>query len=67
MIGGTLRLLKAARDTLGRTSDLVAACCVACAGFAVGMLTFDAFTFVQCTLLFFVLMALGQRARTLLE
>ena len=34
-------------------------------GFAAGMLTFDAFSFVQCTLLFFVVAALGLRLRTL--
>ena len=31
------------------------------------MFTFDAFAFVQCTLIFFVIAALGLRARTLLE
>jgi len=31
------------------------------------MLTFDAFSFVQCTLLFFLVAALGLRTRTLAE
>jgi len=65
--GGVLKLVRAARHTAGRVSDLVAACAVSTAGFAAGMFAFDAFSFVQCTLIFFVLMALGLRARTLLE
>ena len=61
--GGALQLiLGAARSVANRRSDLVAACAVATAGFGAGMLAFDAFAFVQCTLLFFVIMALGQRA-----
>jgi O-antigen ligase len=60
--GGTLRLVQGARRLgSGRRSDLVTACAVATAGFGAGMLAFDAFSFVQCTLLFFVIMALGQR------
>jgi hypothetical protein len=61
--GGALQLIRGAgRFTVDRRSDLVAACAVATAGFGAGMLAFDAFSFVQCTLLFFVIMALGQRA-----
>ena len=49
----------------GPAGDLIAACAVACAGFGVGMLTFDAFAFVQCTLIFFVITASGcGRARS---
>ena len=64
--GAAWRLGGAARRVRGRESDLVAACAVSCAGFAAGMFTFDAFAFVQCTLLFFVIAALGLKARTLL-
>jgi hypothetical protein len=64
--GGGLRLFLAARRHRGRAADLVAACAVAVIGFAAGMFTFDAFSFVQCTLLFFVVMALGERARRIL-
>jgi hypothetical protein len=61
--GGTWQLIRGARRfTVDRRSDLVAACAIATAGFGAGMLAFDAFSFVQCTLLFFVIMALGQRA-----
>jgi hypothetical protein len=31
------------------------------------MLTFDAFSFVQCTLVFFVIAAIGLRTRALVE
>jgi hypothetical protein len=65
--GGVLKLIQAARRAPGRCSDLTAACAITTAGFAAGMLCFDAFSFVQCTMLFFVIMALGQRARMLLE
>ena len=65
--GAAWRLGGTARRIRGRDGDLVAACAVSCAGFAAGMFTFDAFAFVQCTLLFFVIAALGLRARTLIS
>ena len=65
--GGVRRMVTTARHRAGPASDLIAACAVACAGFGVGMLTFDAFAFVQCTLVFFVIAALGLRTRTLVE
>ena len=65
ILGGVLKLIRAARHTVGRVSDLVAACAVSTAGFAAGMLAFDAFSFVQCTLLFFAIAALGLRVRSL--
>ena len=64
--GAAARLGRTARRIRTRGGDLVAACAVSCAGFAAGMFTFDAFAFVQCTLLFFVIAALGLRARTLI-
>ncbi|HVN60079.1 MAG TPA: O-antigen ligase family protein [Gaiellaceae bacterium] len=64
--GAAWELAGTARRVRRREGDLVAACAVSCVGFAAGMLTFDAFAFVQCTLLFFVIAALGLRARTLL-
>jgi hypothetical protein len=67
ILGGVLKLIRAARHSVGQVSDLVTAFAVSTAGFAAGMLAFDAFSFVQCTLIFFVLMALGLRARALLE
>lgn len=65
--GAVVRLVRSARRLTGEASDLIAACAAACAGFGAGMLTFDAFSFVQCTLLFFVIAALGLRTRQLAE
>ena len=65
--GGVRRMVTTARRFTGHASDLVAACAIACAGFGVGMLTFDAFAFVQCTLVFFVIAAIGLRSRTFVE
>jgi polysaccharide biosynthesis protein PslJ len=65
--GSVVGMMRGARRLTGATSDLVAACAAACAGFGVGMLTFDAFSFVQCTLIFFVIAALGLRTRQLAE
>ena len=63
--GGVARLVGTARRLHGPAGDLIAACAAACAGFGAGMLTFDAFAFVQCTLLFFLIAAIGLRARAL--
>jgi hypothetical protein len=65
--GSGLALVRAARDRLDREGDLLAACAAATVGFAAGMLTFDAFSFVQCTLIFFLIAALGLRVRALQE
>lgn len=63
--GSVVKLARAARRRVGHASDLMAACCVSAAGFAVSMALFDAFYFVQCTLLFFMIAAMGLRAREL--
>jgi O-antigen ligase len=63
--GAVIKLIRAARRTAGEASDLMAAVAVSCAGYGVGMITYDSFAFVQVTLLFFVITALGLRARTL--
>jgi hypothetical protein len=65
--GAVGRLMRGARRLDAGPGDLVAACAVACAGFGASMLTFDAFSFVQCTLIFFVVAALGLRTRQLTE
>jgi O-antigen ligase len=54
------RLVRAARRAQGQL-PLLSACAAAVAGFAVAMLTFDAFAFVQCTIFFFTIAALGLR------
>jgi hypothetical protein len=63
--GAVVRLVSGARDRLGESGDLIAACAVSSVGFGVGMFTFDAFSFVQCTLVFFIIAALGLRVREL--
>ena len=49
----------------GPRSDLAAACAAAIAAFGVSMLVFDAFAFVQSTILFFAIAAVGLQARRL--
>ncbi|HEV2590712.1 MAG TPA: O-antigen ligase family protein [Gaiellaceae bacterium] len=61
--GSVRRLGTAARRTAGQDGALLAACAVSAAGFGAGMATFDAFTFVQATLVFFIIVALGLRVR----
>jgi polysaccharide biosynthesis protein PslJ len=45
--------------------DLAAVCAVSCAGFGASMFLFDALAFIQATLVFFVVAALGLRATML--
>lgn len=59
------RLSAFARRVSGPRSDLAAACAAAVCAFGVSMLVFDAFAFVQATLVFFVVAALGLQARRL--
>jgi O-antigen ligase len=54
------RLLRASRRARG-SLPLLSACTAAVAGFAAAMLTFDAFAFVQCSIFFFTVAALGLR------
>ena len=63
--GGVLKLARAARRRRGQPSDLLVACSIAAAGFGASMIVFDAFYFVQCTLFFFMIVAIGFRARAL--
>lgn len=65
--GSVVKLAGAARRRFGHPSDLLAACSIACVGFAASMVLFDSFYFVQCTLLFFLIAAIGFRARGLSE
>jgi len=59
------RMAKRGRD--GPGAGLMSACAIACAGFSIGLLTFDAFSFVQSTLMFFLIAALGLTARRLVR
>ena len=63
--GAVVKLARAAKARRGRPSDLIAACSASAAGFGASMLVFDALYFVQCTLIFFIIVAIGFRARSL--
>jgi O-antigen ligase len=54
------RLLRASRRARG-SLPLLSACTAAVAGYSAAMLTFDAFAFVQCSIFFFTIAALGLR------
>jgi hypothetical protein len=55
------KLLNGAFVRQGPEGDFLACCGLATAGFAVGIFFFDAFSFVQVTLVYFVIAALGLR------
>jgi hypothetical protein len=59
--GAARKTVTAARRATGREASLLAACGLAASGFAAGMLFFDAFAFVQATLVFVAVAALGLR------
>jgi hypothetical protein len=64
--GATIKLVLAARRHRDSAeADLVAACALSCAGFAASMFFFDAFAFVQATLIFFIIAGVGLRLREL--
>ena len=63
--GGAISLFRHARRLRGPTSDLLAACSIGAFGFAAALFFYDAFAFVQGTLVFVMIIALGHRASTL--
>lgn len=63
--GAAVKLARAARRRLDTWGDLAAAASISTAGFAAGMFFFDAFAFVQTTLVFFVIAAIGLRVHAL--
>lgn len=63
--GGLGKLSAFSRRVTGPRSDLAAACAAAVGAFGMSMFVFDAFAFVQATLVFFVVAALGLQARRL--
>jgi hypothetical protein len=65
--GAVRKLGRAVRRAVGHSDDLLLACTASVAAFGAGMLTYDAFSFVQVSLLFFVVCGLGLRARALAE
>jgi hypothetical protein len=63
--GAALKLARSAWARAGPSADLMAATSIAAAGFAASMFFFDAFSFVQTTIVFFVIAAIGLRVRAL--
>ena len=63
--GSVIRLGRSSKRLAGDDGDLLAACAIACCGYGAGMAFFDAFAFVQVTLIFFIVAAVGLRARAL--
>ncbi len=57
--GGIRRLVRAARRTTGDVSDLFVAFSCSCAVFGATLASFDAFSFIQTTLVFFVILGAG--------
>jgi hypothetical protein len=60
--GSVIRLGRRSKRLAGGDGDLLAACAIACGGYGAGMAFFDSFAFVQVTLIFFIVAALGLKA-----
>ena len=65
VFGSLVTLGRFARRVRGPRSDLAAACAAAIGAFGVSMFVFDAFAFVQSTIIFFMIAAIGLQARRL--
>ena len=63
--GSLITIGRFARRVRGPRSDLAAACAAAIGAFGIAMFVFDAFAFVQATIFFFMIAALGLQARRL--
>jgi hypothetical protein len=63
--GAVVKLGRAVRRNIGDLGDLLVACTASTAAFAASLFTYDALSFVQVTLLFCVVAALGLKARSL--
>ena len=57
-----LRTAAAARDDRSPRGLMLTAATASVTAFAIGMLTYDAFSFIQVTFVFFILLALGVSA-----
>jgi polysaccharide biosynthesis protein PslJ len=64
-LGTVWKLGRAGRRDHSPLGDLIALCAISCAGFAASMFLYDTVAFIQVTLVFFVVGALGLRAREL--
>ena len=65
VLGSLIVVGRFARRVRGPRSDLAASCAAAIGAFGISMFVFDAFAFVQSTILFFVIAAIGLQARRL--
>jgi polysaccharide biosynthesis protein PslJ len=65
VFGSLVTVGRFARRVRGPRSDLAAACAAAIGAFGIAMFVFDAFAFVQATIFFFLIAALGLQARRL--
>jgi hypothetical protein len=63
--GTVIKLGRAGKDDHSPAGDLMALCAISCAGFSASMFLYDAIAFIQVTLVFFVVAALGMRARAI--
>ena len=63
--GSLITIGRFARRVRGPRSDLAAACAAAIGAFGIAMFVFDAFAFVQATIFFFMIAAIGLQARRL--
>jgi O-antigen ligase len=63
--GAAFKLGAGARVTRGPPGDLIAACSASCAAFGASFFFFDALSFVQATLVFCIIAAVGLRLREL--
>jgi polysaccharide biosynthesis protein PslJ len=62
-----LKLGAAGKHDHSPAGDLMALCAISCTGFVASMLLYDAIAFIQVTLVFFVVAALGMRTRELVR
>lgn len=65
--GVVIKLGAAGKNDHSPAGDLMALCAISCAGFGASMFLYDAIAFIQVTLVFFVVAALGMRARALVR
>ncbi|MGH3072190.1 MAG: O-antigen ligase family protein [Gaiellaceae bacterium] len=66
-LGAVIKLGRAGKNDHSPAGDLMALCAISCAGFTASMFLYDAIAFIQVTLVFFVIAALGLRARELVR
>ena len=66
-IGAVVKLGRAGKSDHSTEGDLIALCAISCAGFSASMFLYDAIAFIQVTLVFFVIAAIGLRTRQIVQ